>query len=97
MFGATAELRIVLALIAVNGVLAMSELAIVSVRKVRLQQRAEAGDAGARAALELAAEPSRFLSTVQRLFVGVRLRCMSMIAPGVALVSRLATRSIVVR
>jgi putative hemolysin len=59
------ELLLLLALLAINGLLAMSELAIVSARKLRLQQRAAAGDAGAAAALELADEPSRFLSTVQ--------------------------------
>jgi putative hemolysin len=59
------ELVILLALILVNGILAMSELAVVSARKLRLQQRAERGDAGAAVALQLAAEPTRFLSTVQ--------------------------------
>jgi putative hemolysin len=43
----------------------MSEIAVVSARRVRLQQRAEAGDAGARRALAVAEEPTRFLSTVQ--------------------------------
>src|SRR5829696_8990374 len=43
----------------------MSETALVSSRKARLGQRAEAGDRGARTALELADEPTRFLSTVQ--------------------------------
>ncbi len=43
----------------------MSEMAIVSARKVRLQQQAEAGNEGAAAALALAEEPNRFLSTVQ--------------------------------
>lgn len=43
----------------------MSELAVVSSRPIRLQQQAEKGSRGARAALELAANPSRFLSTVQ--------------------------------
>jgi putative hemolysin len=59
------EIMIVLALILVNGVFAMSEIAVVSSRKVRLQQQAEAGSSGARAALALANEPGRFLSTVQ--------------------------------
>jgi len=59
------EIVIVLVLILFNGILAGSELAVVSSRKLRLQQRAEAGDAGARAALELADQPNRFLSTVQ--------------------------------
>ena len=48
----------------------MSEMAVVSARKTRLQHRAEDGDAGARAALDLAANPTNFLSTVQ---VGITL------------------------
>ena len=64
------ELLIVLVLLAFNGVFAMSELAIVTARKVRLEQRAEAGNKGARAALALAHDPTQFLSTVQ---VGITL------------------------
>jgi putative hemolysin len=60
-----AELLLLLALLFINGLLAMSELAVVSARKVRLQHRAEAGDRGAAVALALANEPSRFLSTIQ--------------------------------
>ncbi len=56
---------IVLLLIVLNGVFALSELAIVSSRETRLRQRIEAGQRGASAALELAADPNRFLSTVQ--------------------------------
>jgi len=56
---------LLLLLLVANGVFAAAELSIASSRKVRLQQRAEAGDAGARAALDLANEPGRFLSTVQ--------------------------------
>ncbi len=59
------ELLIVFVLVIINGALAASELAIVSARKARLQPRADEGDAGARAALALASEPDRFLSTVQ--------------------------------
>ena len=59
------EILLILLLIVANGVFAMSELAVVSARKTRLQQRAESGDAGARRALELAEHPNRFLSTVQ--------------------------------
>ena len=59
------ELVIVLLLIMLNGVFAMSELAIVSSRTSRLQSRADEGSTGARAALKLADDPSRFLSTVQ--------------------------------
>lgn len=59
------DLLIILALILLNGVFAMSEIAVVSSRKVRLQQRAEAGSHGAAAALKLANEPGHFLSTIQ--------------------------------
>ena len=65
MPGIAIQLVILFLLIVANGVFAMAELAVASSRKVRLQQRAEDGDAGARAALDLANEPGRFLSTVQ--------------------------------
>ncbi len=58
------ELLIVLALIVLNGFFALSEMAVVTSRKVRLKQRAETSR-GARTALELAERPERFLSTVQ--------------------------------
>ena len=64
------ELLIILLLILLNGVFSMSEAAVISARKARLQQQAEKGDAGAEAALKLANEPNRFLSTVQ---VGITL------------------------
>jgi putative hemolysin len=48
-----------------NGVFAMSELAIVSSKRLRLQRLAENGSRGAQAALDLSDSPSRFLSTVQ--------------------------------
>lgn len=60
-----ADLVVILALVALNGVFAMSELAIVSARKPRLQAMEKAGRKGARAALALAADPGKFLSTVQ--------------------------------
>ena len=59
------DLVLILALVALNGLLSMSELAIVSAREARLKAMAKAGSAGARCALGLAAEPGRFLSTVQ--------------------------------
>jgi putative hemolysin len=59
------EIVAILFLIILNGVLSMSEIAVVSARKIRLQQRAEDGNAGAQAALELASNPNHFLSTVQ--------------------------------
>ncbi len=64
------EIIVILLLIAANGIFSMSEIAVISSRKLRLQQRAEDGDTGARAALELAESPNRFLSTVQ---VGITL------------------------
>lgn len=65
MSGIGFEVLLIIVLVLLNGVFAMSEIAVVSARKTRLQQRAEAGDAGARRALALASEPNRFLSTVQ--------------------------------
>lgn len=59
------ELAIAAALIVVNGLLAMSELAVVSARPARLKARSDAGARGASTALALAADPGRFLSTVQ--------------------------------
>jgi putative hemolysin len=59
------ELIIIFFFTLVNGVLAMSEAAIISSRKARLTQRAERGDNGAKIALELSQNPNRFLSTVQ--------------------------------
>jgi len=59
------DLVLILALVALNGVLSMSELAIVSAREARLKAMAKTGSSGAKYALELASEPGRFLSTVQ--------------------------------
>ncbi|MEQ1489118.1 MAG: hemolysin family protein [Terricaulis sp.] len=59
------EIAILVFLILLNGVFALSELAIVSAKKPRLKARADAGDKGARAALKLIEDPSRMLSTVQ--------------------------------
>lgn len=70
MGGVGFEIGVILALILANGVFALSEIAIVSARKIRLQQRASRGDARAAAALQLAREPGDFLSTVQ---VGITL------------------------
>jgi putative hemolysin len=64
------ELVIILLLIFANAIFVMAELAVVSARKARLQNRAENGDENARAALGLAESPNRFLSTVQ---VGITL------------------------
>ncbi|SMF04726.1 putative hemolysin [Xaviernesmea oryzae] len=59
------EIIIVIALTVLNGVLAMSELAVVSSRPVRLKVMAEQGNRGAATAMRLAEDPGRFLSTVQ--------------------------------
>ncbi|MCZ8315860.1 hemolysin family protein [Phreatobacter sp.] len=59
------EIAIILVLTVVNGVLAMSELAVVSSRPARLKVLSEQGSRGATAALALAEHPGRFLSTVQ--------------------------------
>lgn len=61
----TFDLIIVLSLIVLNGVLAMSEAAIIAARKARLKQKVEEGNKNAEVALQLAEEPNRFLSTVQ--------------------------------
>src|SRR6478609_977150 len=59
------ELVIVTILIVVNGLLSMSELAIVSSRPARLAALVEKGVSGSRRALALASDPGKFLSTVQ--------------------------------
>jgi putative hemolysin len=64
------ELAVVAALILLNGVFAMAEMALVASRKLRLQRLAATGTTGAQAALDLASAPDRFLPTVQ---VGVTL------------------------
>jgi putative hemolysin len=59
------QLLIILVLVLFNGVLAMSEIAIVSARRARLQAQADEGSKGAQVAINLAEDPNRFLSTVQ--------------------------------
>ncbi|MEQ9813318.1 MAG: hemolysin family protein [Azospirillaceae bacterium] len=59
------EIAVVLILIAINGALAMSELAVVSARPARLNRLAKQGVRGAAVAIALAENPGRFLSTVQ--------------------------------
>ena len=59
------DLVVIIALIALNGLFAMSELAIVSARRARMEAMARAGKRGARTAIELAANPGKFLSAVQ--------------------------------
>lgn len=59
------DLAIIIALVVLNGVFAMSELAIVSAKTSALEARAEGGSASAKVAIGLAADPGKFLSTVQ--------------------------------
>ena len=64
------ELAVVVGLVLLNGFFALAEMAIVSSRRIRLQQMAEAGSVGATRALALFDDPGRFLSSVQ---VGITL------------------------
>ena len=59
------ELLIILLLILLNGVFSMSEIALISARKSRLETSAKKGNKNAKAALDLANSPNKFLSTVQ--------------------------------
>ncbi len=59
------EIAILIALILLNGLFAMSEIALVTARKARLQKLIDEGDSGAAAAVKLGEDPTRFLSTIQ--------------------------------
>lgn len=59
------EIFIIIGLILLNGILSMSEIALVSARKARLELEAKRGNKSAQTALKLAGEPDRFLSTIQ--------------------------------
>jgi putative hemolysin len=83
-----AELFLVFVLILINALFVMSELAIVSARKVRLQQSAERGNRSAAVALNLAMSPDRFLPTVQ---VGITLMAILSGARGESALSQLLT------
>ena len=85
MSSVASEALLIILLILVNGVFSMSELAIVSARKVRLEQWAKEGNAKARAALRLIASPTNFLSTVQ---IGITLIGISSGALGGATVAK---------
>ena len=83
------DILLLLVLILLNGVFAMSEIAIVSSRRARLVQMADSGSAGARHALALASEPTRFLSSVQ-----VGITCIGILngaIGGASIASRLRT------
>jgi len=81
----TLEFLIIFLLIFGNGILVMSEMAIVSSRKARLQQLANQGDRKARAALELASAPHLFLATVQ---IGITLLAILSGAFGESVIAR---------
>lgn len=59
------EIALLFALILLNGLFAMSEIALVTARKARLQKRIDDGDSAAVAAVKLGEDPTRFLSTIQ--------------------------------
>lgn len=59
------DVLVIMALVLLNGVFAMSELAIVSARPARLRILADRGNLGARAALDLSEDPGKLLSTAQ--------------------------------
>ncbi|KQP55158.1 MULTISPECIES: hemolysin family protein [unclassified Methylobacterium] len=83
------ELAVAVALILLNGAFALSELAVVSSRKSRLRTMVEAHRPGAKAAMALADDPGRFLSTVQ---IGITLvGILSGAVSGAALGERLTT------
>lgn len=84
----TVEILIVFLLILANGLFVMSELAIVSARKVRLQQLANHGDAKAKVALDLASSPNQFLATVQ---IGITLLAILSGAFGESVIVKILT------
>ncbi|HEV7928888.1 MAG TPA: hemolysin family protein [Nitrosospira sp.] len=59
------EISLLFALIILNGLFAMSEIALISARRAQLQNMAQNGDSGAAAAIQLGDDPNRFLSTIQ--------------------------------
>lgn len=59
------EIALLFALILLNGLFAMSEIALVTARKARLQKLIDEGDRSAAAAVKLGEDPTRFLSTIQ--------------------------------
>lgn len=84
------EILVILLLILLNGIFALSEIAIVSARRSRLEMLARQGDAAARLAQKLIEEPDRFLSTIQ---IGITLiGILTGIYSGDALASRFGER-----
>ncbi len=62
---AIVDILIILGLILLNGIFSMSEIAVISSKRIRLQKLSESGNRGAQASIELSDNPSRFLSTIQ--------------------------------
>lgn len=86
----TFEILFIILLIIANGIFSMSEIAIVSARKARLQQWANEGNAKARTALEMAVSPNRLLSTVQ---IGITLiGILAGVFGGATIAEKLAVR-----
>jgi putative hemolysin len=84
------ELLIIFVLVLVNGFFSAAEIAVLTSRRSRLEQRARSQGAGARAAMELAGNPNRFLITVQ---VGMTLvATLTSVFSGATLVQWLAER-----
>jgi putative hemolysin len=90
------ELAVVIFLILINGVLAMSELAVVSARPTRLKAMIDQGVKGSRQALALASNPGRFLSTVQIgiTLVGILAGAFSGVTVGARMAVWLAARGV---
>lgn len=85
----TREILLIVALILLNGFFSMSEMALVSSRRARLQAAADRGSSGARIALRLLADPTNFLSAVQ---VGITLiAILTGVYSGAILAQQLAT------
>jgi putative hemolysin len=81
------EIFLIFILLVINGLFSMSEIAVVSARRVRLQNRAAEGDLGSKTAIELADQPDKFLATVQ---IGITLvGVLSGAFGGAALAARL--------
>jgi putative hemolysin len=78
-FSGVLFMLVLLILILINGLFSMSEIAVVSARKVRLRLLAEQGDEGAQSALALADDPEDFLATIQ---IGITLVAVLMGAYG---------------
>ena len=89
MSSSTLGILLIVLLIAMNGFFAAAEVALLSVRHSRLREMAEAGQAGAQAALNLLSNPGRLLSVTQ---VGVTLASLGLGWAGENTVYQIADR-----